>query len=103
MEHAAVAIVRVSKYTGQMAYAVVSFGGLLGIVPSITRSPGGRSIMTKKWAAMSSISTGNSWRRLPASPKIANRAGRIAYTARIDEYWDDRTVIIRGQRCRPEA
>jgi hypothetical protein len=65
MEHAAVAIVRVSKYTGQMAYAVVSFGGLLGIVPSITRSPGGRSIMTKKWAAMSSISTGNSWRRLP--------------------------------------
>ena len=39
MEHAAVAIVRVSKYTGQMAYAVRSFGGFLGIVPSITRSP----------------------------------------------------------------
>jgi hypothetical protein len=41
--------------------------------------------------------------KAPAAEKSRNRTGRIARTPRIDEDWDDRTVIIRGQRCRPEA
>ena len=71
----------INKYTGQVAYAVISFGGFLGIAPSITRSRGGCSITTNRSAAMSSISTGSNSRRPHASPE-RDRIGRIAITPR---------------------
>jgi|SRR5882762_1042876 len=104
MEHAAVAIVRVSKYTGQMAYAVRSFGGLLGIGADYHPVPW-RSLDYDEQVGGYVIDPDRE--QLEKAPRFAeksrNRTGRIARTPRIDEYWDDRTVIIRGQRCRPEA
>src|SRR5258706_14931084 len=104
MEHAAVAIVRVSKYTGQMAYAVRSFGGFLGIVPSITRSPW-RSLAYEEQVGGYVIDPDRE--QLEKAPRFSektrNPTGRIARTPRIEEYWDDPTVIIRGQPCQPDA
>lgn len=64
----------VDKRSGQVRYAVLSFGGFLGMGTTIIRCPGRCSVTTRREAAMSSTSPGTYWTRRPG---ICPTNGRI--------------------------
>ena len=78
----------VDKYSGQVAYAVASFGGFLGIGENFFPLPWKMLNYEPGSPATSSISTAagsNGHQALP-SRDMPNWSDR-AYTGRIDEYW----------------
>ena len=72
----------VDKSTGQVAYAVMSFGGFLGMGESaIIRCPGGYSAMIRARAGSSSISTAAGSRKRRAIWRATCQTGPIGPTA----------------------
>src|SRR5580692_11399783 len=60
----------IDKYTGQVAYAVMSFGGFLGKC----------SPTTPVWAAMLWTSTATSSKKRRAMPRLSHRIGPTGHT-----------------------
>ena len=70
----------IDKYTGQVAYAVMSFGGFLGIGEKYHPLPWKMLNYDSRMAATLSISTATGSIRLRAIPPETCRIGQIAHT-----------------------
>jgi hypothetical protein len=68
----------INKYIGQVAYAVISFGGFLGIGAEYHPIPWRLLDFDEEVGATSSTSTGRNSRRLPALPRTVSPTGPIA-------------------------
>ena len=71
----------IDKFSGNVEYAVMSFGGFLGIGESYHPLPWSAPTI-RKWAATSSISTAPAWNGRRATRRAACRTGTTALIAR---------------------
>jgi hypothetical protein len=70
----------IDKPSGKVAYAIMSFGGFLGIGNQYHPLPWSVLNMTPIWAVTLSISTRGNWKALQRTTSAPNQRGAIAPT-----------------------